>query len=90
MNDPCGERYLDRATAPPRLVDCAECGVPHWWCDGCQRAACAHVVDTVAAAAGALALAALRRAMDRSEALLRGEVAFPAVACRCEMQEHGE
>ncbi len=36
------------------------------------------------------ALAALRRAMDRSEALLRGEVASPAVACRCEMQEHGE
>ncbi len=53
MSDPCGERFLDRATAP-RLVDCAECGIPHWWCDGCQRAACVHVIEAVARRVGAL------------------------------------
>ncbi len=54
MSDPCGERFLDRATAPLRVVDCPDCGAPHYWCDGCQRAACAHVVEAVATAAGSL------------------------------------
>ncbi len=32
----------------------------------------------------------LREAVEWSEALLRGEAASPAAACRCEMEEHGE
>ncbi len=54
--DPCGERFLDaRLGVAPVLVDCETCGVPHWWCSTCAQAACAHVVDAVARAAGALA-----------------------------------
>jgi len=36
-----------------RIIECAECGTAHYWCDACQRATCRHIVD----AAGALVAA---------------------------------
>jgi len=28
----------------PRTIECADCGIQHFWCDVCQRAICGHLV----------------------------------------------
>src|SRR5262245_65048090 len=36
-----------------RVIDCAECGAAHYWCDVCRRAACPHVAESTDASAPA-------------------------------------